>query len=141
MHAIRVLSVSIAVAVTSLIANAQTFHKVTVHLPYTVMVGSKELAPGDYQILPTPGATGSNIFGIYSEDRATFEALLTASIAEKSEPADATELVLRGNGQGDYTIDQIWIEGNTEGYQFRTPKSESRERQASTVEVKAQSTR
>ena len=125
MRVIRVLSVLFALAATSLIANAQTFNNVKVHLPYTVAIGSKQLAPGDYEILPIPGSAAGKLFGIYSDDRASFEALLTASPASESEPAQTTELVLHANGRGEYTVDQMWIQGHTEGYEFSAAKSDA----------------
>jgi hypothetical protein len=128
-------------AATSLIANAQTFSKVNAHIPYTVMVGSKQLPPGDYEILPAPGAA-EGLYAIYSDDRATFVGLLSATPTYESQPARNTELVLHANGQGEYMLDQLRIQGGTEGYEFVTPKSgASHEREASSVEVKAEATR
>jgi hypothetical protein len=107
------------------------------------MVGSKQLPPGNYEILPVPGAVGGNVFAIYSDDQATFEGLLSATPTSETQPARTTELVLHANGQGEYTLDQLRIEGNTEVYEFAAPKSgASREREASSsVEVRAEATR
>jgi hypothetical protein len=139
MRVIRVLSVLFALAATSLVANARTFSKVKVHLPYTVVVGSKQLAPGDYEIIPVPVSV--NLFEIYSDGRNSFEALLSAIPTSKVDPARATELVLHETG-GEYTLDQMWIQGSAEGYEFLAPKSvTSRERQLTSVEVRAESTR
>jgi hypothetical protein len=131
MRAIRVLSVLSILAATSFIANAQTFGKVNANIPYTVMIGSKQLPPGNYEILPAPGSAVGNLYAIYSDDRATFVGLLSAIPTSEAQPARSTELVLRANGRGEYTLDQLWIEGRTDGYEFVTPKSEpSRERES-----------
>ncbi|HUB82093.1 MAG TPA: hypothetical protein VMB03_25025 [Bryobacteraceae bacterium] len=142
MRAIRVLSVLSILAATSVIANAQSFNKVNAHIPYTVMVGSRELPPGDYEILPAPGALVGNLYALYSDDHGKFVGLLSATPTHASQAAPATELVLHANGQGEYTLDQLRIEGDTGGYEFVTPKSgDSHERESTTVEVKAESTR
>lgn len=143
MRVIRVLSVLSALAATSLVANAQTFRKVTVHLSYPVVVGSRQLAPGDYEILPI-SATMGKFFKMYSENRNCFEAVLSANPTSKLEAAKTTELVLRDNGRGEYTLDQMWIQGSAEGYEFLAPKSvtsRERERHLAAVEQRAESTR
>jgi hypothetical protein len=135
-----VLLVFLTLAAASLVANAQTFPKVEVHLPCTVVVGSKQIAPGDYEIHPVSVPTVGKLFGIYSDGR-TFEAWLSAIPASKPDPARTTKLVLHDNGRGAYTLDQMWIQGSKEGYEFLPSKSvTSRERLAS-VEVRAESTR
>jgi hypothetical protein len=141
MRVTRVLSVLLVLAATSLVANAQTFSKVEVHVPYTLVVGSKQLAPGDYEILPVSVSTGGNIFKIYSDDRSSFEAFLLAMPASTPDPALTTELVLHDNGRGEYTLDKMWIQGSEEGYEFLTPKSVTSRRRLASVEVRAKSTR
>jgi hypothetical protein len=142
MRAISVLSVFSAMAATCLVADAQSFNRVTAHLPYKVVIGSKQLPPGDYEILPVSGTNVGNLFANYSEDRASFEGLLSAMPALEFRPAPKTELVLYSNGQGEYTLDRLWIQGDTKGYEFLAPKSGvSREQQASSVEVRAEATR
>jgi hypothetical protein len=127
-----------ALAATSVLANAQTINKVRVHLPYTVTVGSTELAPGDYEILPTTGTMAGKYFEIYSDDRDRFAALVSVMPASKLSPASNTELILLDNGNGEFTLDQMWIEGATGGFEFSTPKSSAAgERQAKTVELNA----
>jgi len=121
MRVIRVLSVLSALAATSLIANAQTFPSVKVHLPYTVVIGSTELAPGNYEILPVSPA--GKYFKIYSDDSASFEALVSAMPTSKISPAQNTELILQDNGHGEYTLEQMWIEGASGGFEFSTPQS------------------
>jgi hypothetical protein len=137
MQVTRVLPVSLVLTAASLVANAQTFSKVEVHLPYTVVVGSKQLAPGDYEILPV---SGDNIFKILSDDRSTAAAFLLVMPASTPDPARTTKLVLQDNGHGQYTLDKMWIQGSEEGYEFLTPKSTSRER-FNSVEVTGESTR
>jgi hypothetical protein len=90
-------------------------------------------------ILPVPVSPVGSLFAIYSDDRASFEGLLSAIPASESQPAQATELVLHANGQGEYTLDQLRILGNKQGYEFRAPKSDaSREREMTSVEVRAE---
>jgi hypothetical protein len=142
MRVTRVLSVFLVLAATSLVANAQNFAKVSVHLPYTVVAGSKQLAPGDYEILPVPVSTGEKLLKVYSDDSSSFEALLWVIPATKPDPARTSELVLRDNGQGEYTLDQMWIQGSEVGYEFLAPKSAgSRGERLTSVEVRAESTR
>jgi hypothetical protein len=140
MRVTGVLLVFLTLAATSLVANAQTFSKVEVHLPYTVVVGSRQLAPGDYEIHPVSVPTVGKLFGIYGDGR-TFEAWLSAIPASKPDPAKATELVLHDNGRGEYTLDQMWIQGSEDGYEFLTPKSVTSRERLSSVEVRAESTR
>ena len=105
-----------------------------VHLPYTVTVGSTELAPGDYEIFPAHVTSNGNYFEIYSDTRESIEALVSATPTSKMSPAHSTELVLHENGHGEYTLDQMWIEGAMGGFEFATS---TRERQAGTVELNA----
>jgi hypothetical protein len=140
MRVTSVLFVFLTLAATSLVANAQTFCKVEVHLPYSVVVGSKQLAPGNYEILPVSVPTAGKFFEIYSDSR-TFEALLSAIPASKPNPSRTTELVLHDNGRGEYTLDQMWIQGSEEGYEFLTPKSDTSRDRLASVEVRAESTR
>jgi hypothetical protein len=141
MQVTRVLSVSLVLAAASLVAHAQTFAKMTVHLPYTVVAGSKQLAPGDYEILPVSVLTGEKLFKIYSDDSNSFEALLWAIPASKPDPARTSELVLHDNGRGEYTLDQMWIQGSEEGYEFLAPKSDNSGARLGSVEVRAELTR
>jgi hypothetical protein len=124
MRLTRVLSVLFVSAAVSLVANAQTFNKVTVHLPYTVVVGSTQLVPGDYEIIPVPSS--GNRFKIYSDSSNSYEAVLSAIPTSKVDPARSTELVLHENGGGEYTLDRMWIQGSAGGYEFLTPESSSR---------------
>jgi len=136
-----VLSLLSVLSATFLVANAQTFNQVKVHLPYTVVIGSKQLAPGDYEILPVTVSSGK-LLGIYSDDRRAYEALLPTAPATEAEPAESTKLILHDDGHGEYTLDQMWIQGNDQGYEILSPKSgAARERQASSVEIKAESSR
>jgi hypothetical protein len=124
MRVIRVLSVLFVSAAASLVANAQNFNKVTVHLPYTVVVGATQLVPGDYEIIPVPSS--GNRFKIYSDSSNSYEAVLSAIPTSKVDPARSTELVLHENGEGEYTLDRMWIQGSAGGYEFLTPESSSR---------------
>jgi hypothetical protein len=140
MRVIRVLSLSFALAAASLAAHAQTFNKVIVHLPYTVTAGSRQLAPGDYEIVPVHGS--GPVFEIYDDSNSHGAFLLSAIRASQSDPAKATELVLNNNGNGEYTLDQLWIQGDTTGYEFLAPKSAAPHgKQLSAVEVRAEATR
>ncbi|HML16872.1 MAG TPA: hypothetical protein VK419_07590 [Bryobacteraceae bacterium] len=121
-------------AVAFLPIKAQSFSAVYVHLPYTVMFGTRQLSPGDYTLRPLHGAPG--FFTVYNG--MTFETLLHAMPAEKLYSAPQTELVLRGNGR-EYVLDKMWIAGETGGYHFVTPesiKSRERERRAA-IEIPA----
>jgi hypothetical protein len=137
MRVIRVLSALFAMAAASLVANAQTFNKVIVHLPYTVVAGSRQLAPGDYEIIPVHSS--GNIFKIYSDGDSHEAFLLSALPAAKSDPAKTTELILHDNGNGGYTLEQMWIQGDTAGYEFLGPESApSHGKQLSSVELRAE---
>jgi hypothetical protein len=140
MRVIRVLSLSFALAAASLVVHAQTFDKVIVHLPYTVMAGSRQLAPGDYEIVPVHGS--GSLFEIYNDSNSHEVVLLSAIRASQSDPAKTTELVLNNNGNGEYTLDQMWIQGDITGYEFLAPKSAAPHgKQLSAVEVRAEATR
>jgi hypothetical protein len=127
MRTVRVLALSmLAAAAVSFQAKAETFDHIDIHLPYTVMAGQQQLAPGDYLLQKISNT--ANVFAVY-KDGTTFETLLWAVPADRIVPSERTELTLRSDGR-DFIMDKVWITGSTTGYQFLTPESvKARERE------------
>jgi hypothetical protein len=120
MRTVRVLVLSVlAAAAVSFQAKAQSFDHIDIHLPYTVMAGQQELAPGDYMLQKISDT--ANVFAVY-KDRTTFETFLMAVPAQRVEPSDRTELTLRSDGR-DFVMDKVWVTGLTTGYEFLSPES------------------
>ena len=140
MRVIRVLSLSFALAAASLVAHAQTFNKVIVHLPYTVMAGFRSSPPA---ITRSPLST---VRGRSSKSPTTATRMELSccppSPRRSPIPPRPRRLVLNNNGNGEYTLDQMWIQGDTTGYEFLEPKSAAAHgKQLSSVEVRAEATR
>jgi hypothetical protein len=120
MRTLRVLVLSTLVtAAVSFQAKAESFDHIDVHLPYTVMAGEQQLAPGDY-LLQRISDT-ANIFAVY-KDGTAFETFLMAVPANRVLPSDRTELTLRSDGR-EYVLDKVWVTGSTTGYEFLSPES------------------
>jgi hypothetical protein len=124
MRTVRVLALSVlAVVAASFQAKAQEIFDNTdhidIHLPYTVMAGQQQLAPGDYELKLI--SQTARIFGLY-KDGTQFETFLTAVPAERVVPANHTELTLLTDGH-EFVMDTIWITGSDIGYQFLSPES------------------
>jgi hypothetical protein len=120
MQTVRVLVLSVlAVVAMSFQAKAESFDHINVHLPYTVMAGQQQLAPGDYELKLISDT--ARVFAVY-KDGMTFETFLMAVPAERVEPSDRTELTLLNDGR-DYVLDKVWITGSTTGYEFLSPAS------------------
>ena len=125
-HLIVILPI---MAVAGFELDAQPPLGVDVHLPYQVLAGKVDLPPGDYTIRRL-GA--DDIFAVYAGHGMKFETLLRAIPEEERGGAPRTALFLRGSG-GEYSLDRMWIEGRSMGYEFLNParaKSIERERGA-----------
>jgi hypothetical protein len=115
-----VLALSVfAAAALSFQAKAESFDHINIHLPYTVMAGQQELAPGNYMLQKISDT--ANVFAVY-KDGTTFETFLRAVPADRVVPSDRTELTLRSDGR-DMVLDKVWITGSTTGYEFLSPES------------------
>ena len=136
MRTVRVLVLSVlAAAAVSFQAKAESFDHIDIHLPYIVMAGQQQLAPGNY-LLQRISDT-ANIFAVY-KDGTTFQTFLMAVPATRVEPSGRTELTLRTDGR-DFVLDKVWITGSTTGYEFLSPesvKARERERRAADVSSK-----
>jgi hypothetical protein len=120
MRTVRVLVLSmLAVAALSFQAKAESFDHIDIHLPYTVMAGQQQLAPGDYMLQKISDT--ANVFAVY-KDGTTFETFLMAVPADRVVPSERTELTLRNDGR-DFVMDKVWITGSNTGYEFLRPQS------------------
>lgn len=120
MRTVRVLVLSaLAAAAMSFQAKAESFDHINIHLPYTVMAGQQQLAPGDYELKLISDT--ARVFAVY-KDGMTFETFLMAVPAQRVEPSDRTELTLLTDGR-DFVLDKVWITGSTTGYEFLSPAS------------------
>jgi hypothetical protein len=133
MRTVHVLVLSLlGVAAMSFQAKAESFDHINIHLPYTVMAGEQQLAPGDYMLQPISDT--ARIFAVY-KDGTTFETFLTAVPAYRALPSSQTELTLHNDGR-DYVLDKVWVSGSTTGYEFLSPESvKSREHERRVSEV------
>jgi hypothetical protein len=120
MRTVRVLVLSLlAVAAMSFQAKAQTFDHININLPYTVMAGEQQLAPGNYMLQLISDT--ARIFAVY-KDGTTFETFLMAVPAYRALPSSQTELTLDKDGR-EYILDKVWITGSAFGYEFLSPES------------------
>jgi hypothetical protein len=133
MRTVHVLVLSLlAVAAMSFQAKAESFDHINIHLPYTIMAGEQQLAPGDYMLQPISDT--ARIFAVYKHGT-TFETFLMAVPAYRVLPASQTELTLHNDGR-DYVLDKVWVTGSTTGYEFLSPESvKSREHERRVSEV------
>jgi hypothetical protein len=136
MRTVRVFVLSVlAVAAMSFQAKAESFDHINIHVPYTVMAGEQQLAPGDYMLQRISDT--ANIFAIY-KDGTTFETFLMAVPANRVVPSDRTELTLRTDGR-DFILDKVWVTGSTTGYEFLSPESfKARERERRAADLSRQ---
>jgi hypothetical protein len=119
MRTVRVLMLSMLAAALSFQAKAESFDHIDIHLPYTVMAGQQQLAPGDYMLQKISDT--ANVFAVY-KDGTTFETFLMAVPADRVVPSERTELTLRSDGR-DFVMDKVWITGSNTGYEFLRPES------------------
>jgi hypothetical protein len=120
MRTVRVLVLSVlAAAAMSFQAKAESFDHINIHLPYTVMAGPQQLAPGDYELKLISDT--ARVFAVY-KDGMTFETFLMAVPAQRVEPSDRTELTLLTDGRN-FVLDKVWITGSTTGYEFLSPEA------------------
>jgi hypothetical protein len=119
MRTVRVLVLSMLAAALSFQAKAESFDHIDIHLPYTVMAGQQQLAPGDYMLQKISDT--ANVFAVY-KDGTTFETFLMAVPADRVVPSERTELTLRSDGR-DMVLDKVWITGSNTGYEFLSPES------------------
>jgi hypothetical protein len=132
MRTVRVLVLSMLAAALSFQAKAESFDHIDIHLPYTVMAGQQQLAPGDYMLQKISDT--ANVFAVY-KDGTTFETFLMAVPAERVVPSERTELTLHSDGR-DMVLDKVWITGSNTGYEFLSPESvKAREHERRVSEV------
>jgi len=132
-YAISIVSL-VVIGVSIAIAKAETLRdRVTVNLPYPVMMGEKVLEPGEYVIQDiadtrvqiTRASKGSSP----TATPMTVEAEVMRRIRTFNEPAKETKVALHRIGN-DYYFDKIWMAGRGDYYEFVLPESaKSRERE------------
>jgi hypothetical protein len=96
--------------------------QVLVHLPYSVAVGNRVLPPGEYLIKPLETAGGHAVWFIFGDHGRRHEATLTAIPAVSRQTPSQTEVVLDRLDKDEYVLDQMWIEGQKDGYHFILPE-------------------
>lgn len=100
---------------------------VTVTLPESVSVGKTTLAPGQYQMSEISLASVQSIF-VFRDDKGDTAAVVIAS--KTADPTDVntwgasqkTEVILSPREGKSTRLDKVFIEGQTTGYQFETPR-------------------
>jgi hypothetical protein len=104
--------VSLLAAGGLMTASAEMHDVVTVNLSQPVMVGSTTLPGGHYTIIDE----GNNLFLLRSDNGD--HALVFGRKVEESKEAPRTEVILKNDGEG-LRLDQLFLEGETTGYEFR----------------------
>lgn len=102
-----------AILIAGGLALAATQDLATVTLPHAVGVGSTTLPSGNYTIADE----GDGAFLIQS-DTGQKSAVVLGRRIQSDEAAPKTEVVLSGEG-GSLHLDKLFIEGQTEGYEFQ----------------------
>jgi hypothetical protein len=117
-----VLGFAAFTAVTA-VAQGPLYDRVIVNLPYTVTIGDRTLAPGEYVIQQNRSeGGGQRVLLIYSDQGMKFEtSAMTIPTLDNRTPED-TKVVLHHYGP-DYYFDKIWIQGKNYGYEFPLPDS------------------
>jgi hypothetical protein len=133
MRTARAIGVFSLLAAATFCVKAETSDPtIKVNIPYTITVGSQQLAPGQYVFREISHL--SNMFAIY-KDGQQFEAFVHANPVEQLNAAAQTDLVLRSNGK-QYTLDQVWFSGQKNGFQFVSPESvKARQEERSAIQV------
>ena len=97
------------------------YDRINVNLPYSVSVGDRTLAPGDYVIQQLPDAGGaSRVMLFYSDKGMKFETSAMSIPAVDPNTARDTKLILDRVGDNFY-INKIWVQGKDYGYEFPLP--------------------
>ena len=111
-------------------AQGPLYDRVNVTLPYSVTIGDRTLAPGDYVIQQLRDAGGgSRVLLIYSDQGMKFETSAMTIPALDPNTPEHTKVVLHHFGP-DYYFDKVWIQGKDYGYEFPLPDSvKARERE------------
>jgi hyperosmotically inducible protein len=98
------------------------YDRITVDLPYPVVVQDKTLQPGSYTIEEDHSATKNNVLHIFDGSGMKLETTVqTIPTVNNKTPSDTT-VVLNRYGEN-YYLDKIWVQGKDFGYQFREPES------------------
>jgi hypothetical protein len=128
--AVSALGLGLATLVLPVLAQGPLYDKVIVDLPYSVTIGNKVLAPGNYVIRQNPSeGGGGRVLLIYSDNGKHFEtSAMTIAALDQLTPKN-TKVVLHRFGN-DYYFDKVWIQGKNYGYEFPLPESvKSRQRE------------
>jgi hypothetical protein len=113
---IKTLSMLMLLAVVALAANAvsaQTSRRVVASVPFSFVVGDKELPAGSYWIQPT--SIGSGILRIAGTENSKSIVRLTSSVRRSD--TGRGKLVFH-RYQDQYFLSQIWSSGESDGRQL-----------------------
>jgi hypothetical protein len=123
MIAAGITALGLATLITPVKAQGPMYDRVEVNLPYSVTIGDKTLAPGDYIIQQLRDTGGnSRVLLIYSDNGMKFEtSAMTIPTLDINTP-EHTSVILHHFGP-DYYFDKVWIQGKDYGYEFPLPNS------------------
>jgi len=113
---IKTLSMLMLLAVVALTAtavSAQTSRQVIANVPFSFIVGDKELPAGSYGIQPT--SMGSGILRIAGTENSKATVRLTSSLRRRD--AGNGKLVFH-RYQDQYFLSEVWSTGESEGRQL-----------------------
>ncbi len=118
-----ILALGLASWVTPGRAQSPMFDRVEVNIPYTVTIGDKTLAPGDYVIQQTQDyGANQRALMIYSNNGTRFvTTAVTIPTLDVNTP-NRTSVILHHFGP-DYYFDKVWIQGKDYGYEFPLPSA------------------
>jgi hypothetical protein len=118
-----ILALGLASWVTPGRAQSPMFDRVEVNLPYTVTIGDRTLAPGEYVIQQARDYGGTQrALTIFSNNGTRFETTVLAIPIRDVNTPDRTSVILHHYG-GDYYFDKVWIQGKDYGYEFPLPSA------------------
>ena len=119
---IKTLSMLMLLAVVALTAtavSAQTSRQVNANVPFSFIVGDKELPAGNYRIQPT--SIGSGILRIAGTENSKSTVRLTSLLRRND--SGRGKLVFH-RYQDQYFLSEIWVTGESDGRQLVKSKRE-----------------
>jgi len=123
MIAAGITALGLATLITPVKAQGPMYDRVEVNLPYSVTIGDRTLAPGDYIIQQLRDTGGnSRVLLIYSDNGMKFETSAMTIPALDVNTPEHTSVILHHFGP-DYYFDKVWIQGKDYGYEFPLPNS------------------
>ena len=120
MTALRIMLACLLISPVFLLAQAPINEQVKVEFTSSVAMGDKVLAPGKYEIRRLSTANNPLIFEVISEEGTRTEVTASAIPLVDNLARRPTSVILGNKGNTKY-VSQLWIAGETYGYEFKEP--------------------